>query len=1026
MKNLFNSILFLSIGLGSFAQTGPGGVGNTSTNSLWLDALNVLKVDGENVDVFPDVSGNSNNLIQISSVKQPVYKTSIVNGMPVVRFDGVNDDLLSNAIPALESANVTYFIVYKQGTPKNCGVMGSNYTSNIKKWQTYTSSTGFVVNAQYSPSINYIKYTDDYSQFNIMSSHITPTQIKTYKEGALIQTKSATYTTPSGHNFVVVGSYPSQNTNNKYLDGDVAEVIVFNSALNNLERVIVENYLSSKYNRAVPQDFYSFDGVHKYNVKGIGNDATNSHIDSKGYGVLSVSNPAALNSNEYMFIGHDNNSLTTLITSDIPATISTYSRLSRTWRVDETGELGNVTITYDLSGEAGFADPSTYTLLIDTDADGDFSNANTVVGTYNAGSNSVDFTANINTGDIITLSGLKIDPQAIHSVQSGNWFTTSTWDCGCIPSYRDTVYVEPTHTVSVDADAVIHDLNVTSNGILAMTQNFDLSIKGNFTINGSLNFVDGQLVLDSDIGQTLDGGAGSHDFNNILLDNSSTSNVTLTNGEFILNNLLTPNNGSVVIDNAGGGSFIVNSTSANTSGRIGLVTPTCTITGNVTVRRFLPSGPSDERTISSPVIGANLSEWDANIYISGIGFPDGCAWSDSGCYYSCRTYVGGDFASDYIDVTNPNEPLVNGRGYELFIGTDLNNFNGATITSTGQIRDYQDYKIQYPTVKQGWNIVGNPYASPILFSKTVASHIGNYFYVYDATSESYQWYDGASNTSSTSELANGLLAIGQGFWVYAGGTPDMTFTQDMKAVTGSATFIRKQEIDESLYLTLTKENSTQKNVVSIGFDEELTDGYDNLRDVLTFIPENQKSSLLYIEADNNKLAKNYLKDDQRNKIVNLNINVKNEGYFSVEASNIDNNTLYEYITLIDKETNQTIDLRKYPHYSFYTEEGEFERFTVILSNEKIVGDDVSPLSNVTDDEITISQIGNAVNVQSNEVVEGNSDLTIYNLLGQELIFSTIFEIQKGSNLVVVPEELSGIYIVVVKSANGMTTKKMMF
>ncbi len=1025
MKNFIYTLLFLSICFSSNGQSGPGGVGNTSTNPLWLDALFISNLDGENVDVFPDISGNNNHLGQISSVKQPIYKTSIVNGMPVVRFDGVNDDLLSSAIPALESANVTYFIVYKQDGAKTCGIMGSNYASNVKKWQTYTLSTGFVVNAQYSPTINYIKYADDYSQFNIMSSHISPTQIKTYKEGALVQTKNATYSIPSGHNFVALGSYPSQNTNNKYLDGDVAEVIIFNTSLNNLERVIVENYLSSKYNRVIPQDLYSFDAVHKYNVKGIGNDGSNLHTNSKGYGVLSISNPTALASNEYLFIGHDNNILSNYVSTDLPPTLPNYSRLSRTWRVDETGELGNVTITFDLSGDAGFADPLTYTLLIDTDANGDFSNANTVSGTFNAGSNTVDFVANINAGDIITLAGLKVDPIAIHSIQSGNWFSLTTWDCACIPSYRDTVYVEATHVVSVDADASIHNLIVKPNGMLEMTQNFDLSLKGDFTINGSLNFTNGQLVLDGEIGQNIDAGLGSHEFNNILLNNNSTSNMTFTNGVFILNNLLTPSNGNMVVDNAGGGSFIINSTSANTGGRVGIVTPTCSISGNVTVRRFLPAGPSDERTISSPVIGANLSEWDANIEISGVGFPDGCAWSSSGCYYSCKIYVGGDFASDYIDVTNPNEPLINGRGYELFLGTDLNNFNGATITSTGTLRDYQDYKIEYPTVKPGWNIVGNPYASPILFSKIVPSHIGNYFYIYDAVSGGFQWYDGASNTSSISELGNGLLAIGQGFWVYAGGTADLTFTQDMKTSSESATFIRKQESDNSLYIALSQENTTHKNVVSIGFNESSNDGYDEFVDLLTFMPDKQENSYLYINSNQNKLTKNYLSSNLNNKKIDLSIDVKSDGYYNIDVANYENILNYKYITLIDKETNEKIDLRKFPHYSFYATVGDADRFLLILSNDKISGENLL-ISEVVTNDLTISQISNMVTISSEKDIIGTSELTIYNILGQDLIFSTTFEIKSGDNSIVVPENLKGFYLVTLKTSDKVVTKKMMF
>ncbi len=71
---------------------------------LHLDAntINGLS-DDDNVEEWLDRSGEENHASQTNAPEQPVYKTNILNGLPVVRFDG--NDILE--IPSSESLNFT-------------------------------------------------------------------------------------------------------------------------------------------------------------------------------------------------------------------------------------------------------------------------------------------------------------------------------------------------------------------------------------------------------------------------------------------------------------------------------------------------------------------------------------------------------------------------------------------------------------------------------------------------------------------------------------------------------------------------------------------------------------------------------------------------------------------------------------------------------------------------------------------------------------------------------------------------------
>ncbi len=78
------------------AQTGPGGVGNSASNRLWLkadagvyrDAGVTPAANTDDVYRWNDFSGNNNHASQPDGVHNPVYRTNIVNNSPALKFNG--------------------------------------------------------------------------------------------------------------------------------------------------------------------------------------------------------------------------------------------------------------------------------------------------------------------------------------------------------------------------------------------------------------------------------------------------------------------------------------------------------------------------------------------------------------------------------------------------------------------------------------------------------------------------------------------------------------------------------------------------------------------------------------------------------------------------------------------------------------------------------------------------------------------------------------------------------------------------
>lgn len=390
------------------AQTGPGGVGNSSTNVLWLgadhgvysDAGITLAATTNNVRQWNDRSGNGRNAIQATSAERPNYFTGSLNGYPVLRYAAANNDrMLSTGLSTANVASVFVIGRYSSLPSPNPGLLqgspaGNGYTSDaaqksIGMWVASSNSNLWGRGVQSDATQRNI------SQVTTLSAN-TAYVFNSIYDGSVIQqylnngvSGSVTYNgTLRSWTDMCIGCQAGTEGWN----GDIAEVIVYNEAVNSAQRIIIANYLSAKYGQTLAaNDVFREDnasrGNYDHEVAGIGRiDATNIHNSAQGSGIVHISNPSALGNNEFMCWGHDNGMLGAWGVGDLPTGID--GRLERTWRVSErntTGtaavDVGAVDMTFDLAG-SGNVDATHLRLLVDTDQDGLFNDETPLEGAY--------------------------------------------------------------------------------------------------------------------------------------------------------------------------------------------------------------------------------------------------------------------------------------------------------------------------------------------------------------------------------------------------------------------------------------------------------------------------------------------------------------------------------------------------------------------------------------------------------------------------------------------------------------------
>lgn len=172
-------------------------------------------------------------------------------------------------------------------------------------------------------------------------------------------------------------------------NGHISEIILYNTALNDAQRIIVNNYLAAKYGTTLATfDLYAQDdaanGDFDHEVVGIGRTtAAHTHTVAQGSGRVEIANPSGLDNNEFLFWGHNNGGIGTGGVGDLAPGIA--GRWERVWRVSEVNtsgtaeDVGAVDITFDLNG-LGNVQVDQLRLLVDTDNDGTFADETPIAG----------------------------------------------------------------------------------------------------------------------------------------------------------------------------------------------------------------------------------------------------------------------------------------------------------------------------------------------------------------------------------------------------------------------------------------------------------------------------------------------------------------------------------------------------------------------------------------------------------------------------------------------------------------------
>lgn len=440
---------------------------------------------------------------------------------------------------------------------------------------------------------------------------------------------------------------------------------------------------------------------------------------------------------------------------------------------------------------------------------------------------------------------------------------------------------------------------------------------------------------------------------------------------------------SGAITNTSNTRLIIESTSAGSGSLIDGGTP------NATVQRYVADNANH---LVTPVTNASTAN---DFYIN----VDDDTW--------LTFHTESSNAWDYI--TDLSTVLTRGTGYSYWIengvGSNTVEFTGTLVGSS------QTPAITYSGSGKGWNLLGNPFPTPIDWDQgtwVLSDLNSSTVYIWDEGAAAYKTWNGSTGT-----MGNGIIPLGQGFFVEAKNAGSITIPADARLVSTQA-YYKSVDNDITNYVRIDLNNGLYGNTIFLGFPDLGSDEFDFYGDATKLYSSMGETQMFAIENDiklcinaNTPLTEGAIKT------VHLHMDQVVNGDYSLDISELDQLPNMA-ITLEDLKTGHSQDFREERVYNFSASlNDDPDRFLLHFAWLPVgIADEF-----VQKTDVYIYSYEKDVYIQSEVYSQG--EITVYDMLGR-----TIYKNKYHNNLEKIRLDINNSFVVVrVVTQQGVKSEK---
>ncbi|WP_349318552.1 hypothetical protein [Chitinophaga sp. MM2321] len=613
---------------------------------------------------------------------------------------------------------------------------------------------------------------------------------------------------------------------------------------------------------------------------------------------------------------------------------------------------------------------------------------------------------------LATIGDLIVGELSLGNIWTGaistNWYTNGNWSATTVPTPTINAII-PSGLVNYPlintGTATVNNITIQTGASVTVSA-ARVQIGGSISSSGTFNAASGTIELNGAAAQTIAGSTFSS--NRILhLTINNPANVTLTD---------TLNISGILRVSAGQLNTGNHLTLLSTATQTALIDGSGTgqVTGNLTIQRYLASG-FGYKYFSAPFQAAKVSEFADDIDLN-ASFPS-FYW-----YEENRPSTG------WVAYTDPSATLTPMQGYAAQMGAGTTprtvditgTVNNGTVTAPAFSNNNQPYT-------KGFNLVGNPYPSPIDWDAAAGwsrTNIDNAIYYFNAgVADQYGGiYSSYINGVSSDGVANNVIATMQGFFVHVtdGAFPvagTLSINNASRINNLSPNFYRQSQTASLLRLTAAfTDDGDPADAAVIYFDDAATSKFEKDMDALKLMNTDSRVPNLYtIAADSPRLSICAWPKPDSNDVIPLGLKIERTGWITFNAASMERIPPGWRIYLHDNKTGLVQDLQERPQYRLQLTAGSYEdRFSITFKKNE-AGPPAA--------EVAIYwafSVGRTLYGYFDKVPGNKCRIAVSNLLGQVLWQG---ELVGGGRHELGSQYSSGLYIVSFYNSGGQISKK---
>jgi hypothetical protein len=448
-----------------------------------------------------------------------------------------------------------------------------------------------------------------------------------------------------------------------------------------------------------------------------------------------------------------------------------------------------------------------------------------------------------------------------------------------------------------------------------------------------------------------------------------------------VNKIIMNDGGSLTINNGVTLTVSDDLTIKGASGSSGIIcngTGTVSVSGTSNYERYIAA--DDWHLLSSPNNNSDITQL-AGIYVN--------SWDEASASWSNL---------------NSNSTLGVMKGYSVRYGSSAQTvtFKGS-FNNGNQSINVTNFDTGDGTETYGWNLIGNPYPSPIDWDASsgwTRTGINGTVYVYDASASNYVTFNHGIETGPF------WIPPTQGFYVYATSTSStLQMTNDVRGVSSAAFYKKKNEFPN---LQIAIHNNLKEDISKIYFHPEASFEFDNDYDGYKLFSWVEDIPQIYTisGSDSKQLAINTINSEllenlKESIVIKLGYKTNLEKLLSIRISHKELiNEGFQYI-INDKLLDIQYDITTNA-YQFFSDAGEFnDRFELIINKSP------NSVLELSKNQISCHTINNTLIINSKDPIR-NGKILVYDMLGRPIInkslttkTSHVFSIPEKTNIFVV-------------------------